>query len=74
MPTKRAPIVKKLRQFIAEMPPENFAPWKEPNNKMQKIIGMQIRGKLESAIEEVQQNLAVQHLTKLLGRRGDGQQ
>jgi hypothetical protein len=69
MPTKRGPLVKKLRQFIAEMPPENFAPWKEPNNKMKKIINTQIRGKLEGAISDVQHSLAFQHLTKLIRAR-----
>lgn len=66
MVTKRGPIVKKLRQFISEMPPENFAPWKEPNNKMKKIIRTQIQGKLASAIQTAQENLSKQYLQKLL--------
>lgn len=70
MPTKRAPIVKKLRQYIADAPlPENFAPWKTVNNRMQKLIQTQFHGKLEGAIAEVQHNLAVQHLTKLIRGR-----
>jgi len=72
MVTKRAPLVKKLRQYIAEMPPENFAPWKQPNNKMQKIIRSQIRGKLEAGIQMVQENLVAQHFTK--ESRGGGAQ
>jgi hypothetical protein len=66
MPTKRAPIVKSLRKYIAEMPPENFAPWVNPNNKMQKIIRTNIKGRLESAVQTVQENLAKQHLVKLM--------
>jgi hypothetical protein len=66
MPTKRGPIIKHLRQFISEMPPQNVAPWVNPNNKMKKIIRMQIKGRLESAVQTVQENLAKQHLVKLM--------
>ena len=66
MPTKRAPIVKHLRQFISEMPPQNFAPWVNPNNKMKKIIRSQFQGRLESAVQMVQQNLAKEYLVKLM--------
>ena len=66
MPTKRAPIIKHLRQFIADMPPQNFAPWVNPNNKMKKIIRMQLKGRLESAVQMVQENLAKTHLLKLM--------
>jgi len=66
MVTKAGPIVKKLRQYLMEMPPENFAPWKEPNNKMKKIIRSQIRGNLANTIQTVQESIAKQHLTKLI--------
>jgi hypothetical protein len=56
--------------MIAEMPPENLAPWREPNNKMKKVINMQIKGRLERAMGEVQENLAVQYVQKLLRQRG----
>ena len=52
------------------MPPENLAPWREPNNKMKKVINMQIKGRLERAMGEVQENLAVQYVQKLLRQRG----
>ena len=66
MPTKRGPIIKHLRQFISDMPPQNLAPWVNPNNKMKKIIRTQIKGRLESAVQTVQENLAKQHLVKLM--------
>lgn len=65
MPTKRAPIVKKLRQMLGEVPPANFAPWKTPNNKMQKIIKSKIKGKLDAAVKSVQETLNTRYLTKM---------
>jgi len=53
---------------LSEMPPENIAPWKEPNNKMKKIIGMRVQGRLASMIQTVQENIAKQHLVKLTRR------
>ena len=66
----KRPLIKQVRKMIAEMPPENLAPWREPNNKMKKVINMQIKGRLERAMGEVQENLAVQYVQKLLRERG----
>jgi hypothetical protein len=65
MPTKRAPIVRKLRQMLGEVPPANFAPWKNPNNKMQKIIKSRIKGKLDAAVKAVQETLMKRYMTKM---------
>jgi hypothetical protein len=65
MPTKRGPIIKKLRQLISNMPPENLFPWKTPTNSMKKIINTQIRGKLEGSVQEVQDALMRQYIEKL---------
>ena len=66
MASKRGPLVKQLRQLLSEMPPENVAPWKEPNNKMKKIIRTQIQGKLGNQIQKVQESIAKYHLQKII--------
>jgi hypothetical protein len=68
MPTKRAPIVKALRRFIADAPPENLAPWKEPNAKMFKIIRKTFRGRLEESVMAAQQAIGASHLAGVLRR------
>ena len=66
MVTKRGPIVKQLRKFIAQFPPANIAPWVKPNNKMKKLIQAQFKGRLTNMIEGVQNQAARRHLERLL--------
>jgi hypothetical protein len=59
------PIYKRIRKYISEGPPENIAPWKKPNSKMNKIINMQYKGRLANAIDDILQKMRDQHLEKL---------
>lgn len=66
MPTKRGKLVKTLRKFLEHYPPANFAPWKNPNNSMRKLIDKNVRGKLEANLEEVQHNIFRRHVEKFI--------
>lgn len=65
MPTKRGPLMKTLKRFVADFPPENFAPWKKPNHSLQQVIDKNCKGKLEDTLQEVQEGLLFKHLEKL---------
>lgn len=64
MPTKRGRLVKQLRRMMTESPPENFAPWKEPNNTLKAVIAKSSTG-LSDHIAEVQEALFRKYMEKL---------
>lgn len=66
MVTKRGPIVKQLAKALQRWPPENFAPWKTPNKRLQKIIDSQISGKLESSMAGTQAALFSRFMSRKL--------
>ncbi len=65
MPTKGGRVIKTLRKMVAEFPPENYAPWKEPNNALRKVISKSERLKLEETLQEVQEGILKNCIEKI---------
>ncbi len=66
MPTKRGRLVKNLRKMVAELPPGNFAPWKEPTNTLKRVIDKSSRGKLDETMQEVQEGILKTYMEKIM--------
>ena len=65
MPTKRGRLVKTLRKMVEVFPPENVAPWKKPNNALQKVIDKQCKQQLEEQLEELQESMLRRFFAKV---------
>ena len=73
MVTKRGPLIKAIRKFLSGgLPPENIAPWKNPNNTMKKIIATKVQGRLERGIREAQDNIMRAHVERLIREQREG--
>lgn len=64
--TKRGPIMKHLAKTLLEWPPQNFAPWKRPNRRVQKVIDDKIVGRLEDSMADTEQFLLSRFLERKL--------
>lgn len=69
MATQRGPLMKQLAKSLQRWPPENFAPWKNPNKRLQKIIDSELRGKLEAAVTESQEVLFSRYIKQVLRKQ-----
>jgi signal recognition particle subunit SEC65 len=70
MPTRRGPLLKKLRYYLAQMPPENLFPHKKLNAQTRAVLDTRVmREGLTELIEDVQQRILRSHLEQLR-RRG----
>ena len=66
MSSRRQPIMKVLRQLIAQSPPSNIAPWVKPNKKLRAAISKSTRGRLGMNAQEAQRSIFDQHMQKVL--------
>ena len=65
MTAKQRPIVKLLRRFLAQSPPNNVAPHVEPNQKLKAVIAKS-RGRLAAQVQQAEKSLLNRHLRRML--------
>ena len=57
MVTRRGPVLKKLRHYLAQTPPENPMPHKKLNSQARAVLDTRLRDGLTATLEDVQQRL-----------------
>lgn len=65
---RRGPKVKQIVKLLADGYGENPFPWKEPNNRMKKVISRAYQDKLESGVADVQDNIMLDYLNRMFRR------
>jgi hypothetical protein len=65
MTAKQRPIVKLLRRFLAQSPPNNVAPHVQPNQKLKAVIAKS-RGRLASNVQQAERSLLQRHVRRML--------
>ncbi|KAI3427354.1 hypothetical protein D9Q98_010271 [Chlorella vulgaris] len=70
MTGRRGPLLKKMRYYLAMLPPENIQPHKKLNASSRAVLDTRtLREGLAETLEGIQQSLLYSHLLKLK-RRG----
>lgn len=62
---KQRPIVKLLRRFLAQSPPNNVAPHVQPNQKLKAVIARS-RGRLAANVQQAERSLLQRHVRRML--------
>ena len=71
MPTRQGPVLKRLRYYLSQMPPENVLPHKKLNASSRAALDPRgLRDGLAAAIEDIQQNLLYSSL-RMVKRRSE---